>query len=310
MSPTKPLVGLALGGGAARGLAHIGVLEVLEREGIPIDLIAGTSIGALVGALYAREQDALLMKKQTMALDWVSLTSLVDLTLPKNGFIGGRRVTNLLRRFIGDIEFKDLAMPLACVATDIISGEEVVYKEGPVLPAIRSSISIPGIFSVVKKDQRFLVDGGLVNPVPVNVAREMGADLVIAVDVTPTKDERAAFLREHAENKEPTLFQVVVQSIYIATYYTACNSAASADAVIHPQLAHINPGEFNRSKELVLQGELAAVDSIAAIKRSLTAAGIPLKQPRLPEKEPAPPVAEVKLKRPYTPGSRREALNR
>jgi NTE family protein len=175
MDQNRKKVGLALGGGYARGLAHIGVLEVFEREGIPIDLIAGTSIGALVGALYAREHDSSLIRKQAMQLDWIGVTSLVDLTMAKSGFVGGRRVTNLLRRFMGDVKFDELSVPLACVATDIITGEEVVINQGSVLEAVRSSISIPVIFTVVKKEGRYLVDGGLVNQVPVNLARKMGA---------------------------------------------------------------------------------------------------------------------------------------
>jgi NTE family protein len=278
MPQSRPKVGLALGGGAARGIAHIGVLEVLEREGIPIDMIAGTSAGALVGALYAREKDAVLMKKQAMALDWVALTSLVDLTLPKNGFISGNRLTRLLGRFIGEVDFKDLEIPLSCIATDIISGNEVVMQEGSVLEAVRASISIPIIFAVIKNHNRYLVDGGLVNPVPVKTVKDMGADFVIAVDVTPDKAEREAFLRKSNEVKEPSLFQVIVQSIYIATYYTARSSSDGADEVIHPQLAHISPGEFHRSKELILQGELAAVDSVSKIKRHLAALGIPLRK--------------------------------
>jgi NTE family protein len=278
MPQSRPKVGLALGGGAARGIAHIGVLEVLEREGIPIDMIAGTSAGALVGALYAREKDAVLMKKQAMALDWVALTSLVDLTLPKNGFISGNRLTRLLGRFIGEVDFKDLEIPLSCIATDIISGNEVVMQEGSVLEAVRASISIPIIFAVIKNHNRYLVDGGLVNPVPVKTVKDMGADFVIAIDVTPDKAEREAFLRKSNEVKEPSLFQVIVQSIYIATYYTARSSSDGADEVIHPQLAHISPGEFHRSKELILQGELAAVDSVAKIKRHLAALGIPLRK--------------------------------
>jgi NTE family protein len=276
MSESKIKVGLALGGGAARGLAHIGVLEVLERECIPIDMIAGTSAGALVGALYAQRQNAAQIKQQAQQLDWVGFTSLIDLTLPKNGFISGRRVTGLLRRIMGNVQFRDLSIPLACVATDIISGDEIVLNSGSVLEAVRASISIPVIFTVVKNQNRYLVDGGLVNPVPVSVLKEMGADLIIAVDVTPDKSEREAFFKEHAENKEPRLFQVVVQSIYIATYYPAPKVSEGADIVIHPRLAHNTPSEFYRANEAILAGEMAAVDCIPAIKHALEKANIPL----------------------------------
>jgi len=272
----SPKVGLALGGGYARGLAHIGVLEVLEREGIPIDFIAGTSIGALIGALYAREKEAALIKKQTTGLDWVGLASLIDPVVPKSGLITGKRVTNLLKRFMGDITFKELDIPLACVATDIISGDEIVIDEGSVLEAIRASISIPVIFTVVKKDGRFLVDGGLVNNVPVSVARKMGANYVIAVDVTPSRKERQEHLLQHAEIKEPGMLQVMVQSMYITTYRSAHNVTAGADTVIHPKLAHINPSDFHKMRECILEGELSAVDMIPKIKRDLAASGMPL----------------------------------
>lgn len=273
MISKAPKVGLALGGGYARGLAHIGVLEVLERENIPIDMIAGTSIGALVGALYARQKEAGILKKQALALDWIAVTSLVDLTIPKSGLIGGKRVTNLLRRFIGDIRFAELDIPLACVATDIVTGEEVVLNEGSVLEAVRASISIPVIFSVCKQQNRYLVDGGLVNPVPVSVLKKMGADVIIAVDVTPDRIERANYLTKNAEAKEPSLFQVMAQSIYITTYLSARVVSEGADVLIHPNLAHIAPGEFHRASECILEGELAAVDCLSKIKRLLKKAG-------------------------------------
>jgi NTE family protein len=276
MSKERAKIGLALGGGYARGLAHIGVLEVFEREGIPIDMIAGTSIGALVGALYAREHDAALIKKQATQLDWIGVTSLIDLAVPKSGFIAGKRVTNLLRRFIGDAKFQDLNIPLACVATDIITGDEIVLNEGSILEAVRASISIPVIFAVARKNNRYLVDGGLVNPVPVSVVKKMGADFIIAVDVTPDKDERAHHLTKNSESKEPGIFQVMVQSIYITTYLSSRVVSAGADVLVHPHLTHIGPGEFHRSGECILEGELAAVDCLAHIKRHLAAAGIPL----------------------------------
>jgi NTE family protein len=278
MEKGKLKVGLALGGGYARGLAHIGVLEVLEREGIPIDLIAGTSMGALVGAMYAREKDAALLKKRALQMDRGRVTSLVDLALLKSGFISGNRVTNLLRRFIGDPYFTGLSLPLSCVAADIITGEEVVINEGSVLEAVRASISIPIVFTVVKKDGRYLVDGLLVNPVPVSVAKKMGADVVIAVDVTPDRVERANYLAKNEEVKEPSMFHVIVQSIYITTYLSARTVSEGADMVIHPHLAHIGPGEFYRASECILEGELAAEDSIAQIKKYLINLGVALQK--------------------------------
>ncbi len=266
-------VGLVLGGGYASGLAHIGVLEVLEKENIPIDMIAGTSMGALIGALYIREHDTNLMRRQAIQLNWLGITSLIDLIIPKSGFIGGQSVIRLLKRFIGDVKFQDLDIPFACVATDIITGNEVVINEGSVLEAIRASISIPVVFRAVKRKRRYLVDGGLVNQIPVSVAKKMGADIIIAVDLTPSKHERTDFM---AKLKEPSIFQTIVQTLYIVTYLSNRSSSEGADVVIHPHLAHIGPGEFHRAPECILEGEYSTVDSLADIKRRLAVAGIPL----------------------------------
>ncbi len=275
MNINRPKVGLALGGGYAWGLAHIGVLEVLETAGIPIDIIAGTSMGAVVGALYAREMEAALIKHQATQLDWVGLASLIDPAVLKSGLFVGKKITNLLKSLMGDVTFEELGIPFACVATDIISGDEIVMKKGKVLEAVRASISIPVIFTVVKKDGRFLVDGGLVNNVPVSVARQMGAEYVIAVDVTPSRTERADHLLQDAEVKEPNLFNVMVQSIYITTYQTPFGTAKGADIVIHPKLAHINPTDFHRARECILEGELAAEDIVSHIRKELAAVRIP-----------------------------------
>ncbi|MBA7669364.1 hypothetical protein ES703_77494 [subsurface metagenome] len=267
-------IGLALGGGAARGLAHIGVLEVLEKEGIPIDMIAGTSAGAAIGALYAQGKDAGQIKNLAIDLSWKRLASLVDLALPRTGFIQGRKIKDLLELVIGgDIKFSDLKIPLACVATDIMTGEEIVINQGSVLEGIRASISIPVIFTVVKLKGRYLVDGGLVNPVPVNVIKQMGADFTIAVNVIPDVRERVSWAGEKGEKgfKQPNIFSVIMQSIYIASYTQVRSCLAAADIVVEPQLEHIGYGDFHRAQECILKGELAAQSSVSEIKRQLEA---------------------------------------
>lgn len=265
-------IGLALGGGGARGLAHIGVLNVLHQEMIPIDMIAGTSAGALIGAIYAQNKDPNLIENIALQFDRKKLFSLVDLALPRTGFIGGRKFRNLLKLIMGhDVAFSDLKMPLACVASDINLYEEVVIDHGSVLEAVRASISIPGIFTVVKWEGRYLVDGGLVNPVPVSVLRKMGADFVIAVNVMPDIRERAHEVGKEAKRdlEEHNIFSVIFDSYQMAQSSLVRSCLKGSDMVISPKVANIGPGDFYRARECIKQGEIAAQDSILEIKRRL-----------------------------------------
>jgi NTE family protein len=265
-APGRKKIGLALSGGAARGLAHIGVLDALIKEGIPIDIIAGTSAGAVIGAIYAYNQDTARIKKDALEANWKKLAPLIDPSLPKSGLIKGKKIKDMLTTYIGSNTcFSDLKIPFACVATDIDSGEEVVIDQGPVVEALRASISIPTIFTVVKREGRYLVDGGLTTPVPIKVARRMGADFVIAVNVTPDAATRAGKTR----STEPNIFQVILQSIYITTYLVARQSLQDADIVIEPDLAHIGAADFQKAGELIQRGEQAAHERIPEIKRRL-----------------------------------------
>ena len=258
-------IGLALGSGAARGLAHIGVVEVLKREGIPIDMIAGTSAGAVFGAIYAWSTDTDQIKKQALEMNWKKIAPLIDPSLPKTGLIKGKKIKNLLASYIGgNIKFSDLKIPFACVATDIETGEEVVIDRGSVPEALRASISVPAIFTVVKRGDRYLVDGGLANPVPVSVVKRMGADFIIAVNVMPRVTDRTEKM-----NKEPNIFQIIMQSIYITTYSLVQSSVEDADTVIEPDVANIGAGDFQKAQELILRGEQAAQNAIPEIKRGL-----------------------------------------
>ena len=268
-------VGLALGSGAARGLAHIGVLAVLEKEGIPVDMIAGASAGAAVGALYAQSKDARQIKKHALELNLKQIAQLIDPALPKTGFIKGKKIKDFMAQFIGSsTKFSDLKLPLACVATDVETGEEVIMKRGSVLEAVRASISLPAIFTVVRREGRYLVDGGLVDPVPVSLVKQMGADFVIAVNVIPDVEDRIhhqANKRQEGKVKEPNIFQIIMQSVHIATYAFVRASLEEADIVIEPEVAHLGAGEFHHAREFISQGELAAQSSIPEMKRKLAA---------------------------------------
>ncbi len=179
-----PTIGLALGGGGARGLAHIGVLRVLEEEGIPIDLLAGTSMGGLLGCLYAAGLSAAEMQEEALRVcNTRSLVRLTDPSLLHGGLFAGTRVEAYLESLLGERGFGDLRRRMAVVAVDLVTGAEVVLSEGLVVPAIRSTIAVPGFFAPVEMDGRVLVDGGVLNNVPADVARSMGAEVLIAVDV-------------------------------------------------------------------------------------------------------------------------------
>ncbi len=177
-----PTIGLALGSGSARGLAHIGVIRAIEETGIRIDMVAGCSIGALIGAAYVSGRlDAL--ERQFRGIDRKGIGTLLDPIFPWSGFIDGRKIVDFVRPYVSPKNIEQLPLPFCAVATDLISGRETVIRDGNLVDAVRASISVPGIFAPVRRDRRILVDGGLVNPVPVSAVRALGADLVIAVDL-------------------------------------------------------------------------------------------------------------------------------
>jgi NTE family protein len=264
-------VGLALSSGAARGLAHVGVLEVLERNGIPVDMIAGTSIGAIVGAFYAAGKDIDGIKKAVISLNRRQMLSLADFTIPTRGFIKGRKITEWLRSVIGSISFHDLKIPFACMATDISTGEEVVLRDGSVVAAVRASASMPVVFTPARLEGRYLVDGGLVDPIPVRILREMGADFVIAVSVVPYLSDRVQpqDINDATSHKEPNILSVLIRMMYIVGYQAALSGIREADVAITPDVAHIRPDNFNRARECILQGERAAQRAIPEIKGKL-----------------------------------------
>ena len=252
----NPKVGVALGSGAARGLANLGVLQVLHEEGIPIDLVTGTSAGAVIACLYAAGSDLKLLGEMVEQLDWGDLTSW---TLQRRGLVSNEKLHAMLRVLTRDANFEDLDIPAAVVATDLQTGEEVVLQSGPVAQAVQASLSIPGVFVPVELDGRLLVDGALVNRVPASLCRQIGAELVIAVDVG------FAPLRSHIRN----LPDVITQTIDILS--RQASRSIEADVLITPDLGNVTLTQLNRSREIIEMGRLAALQSLDLIRDKLEA---------------------------------------
>ncbi len=273
---TRRIIGLALGGGVARGIAHIGVLEILEKEGIPIDVVAGTSAGAVIGALHASGMTALQMKELVMGFDWKKSRHLVDFSVPRTGFIAGERLVHEIHKALGgDLHFNDLKKPFSCVACDLITGEEIIMSEGSVAEAVHASISVPVVFQAVKRKGRYLIDGGLVNQVPVNVVKAMGANYTIAVNVVPRRIHK---LKTHLDDRvnpetdsgpRPNILNVMFSIIDIANSCRIETCLEGADIVIEPRMLQIGPSDFQKAGFSILQGEMAAIDAVLKIKREL-----------------------------------------
>nr|WP_321502307.1 patatin-like phospholipase family protein [uncultured Dethiosulfovibrio sp.] len=286
-------IGLALGGGAARGCAHVGVLRAFQEKGITLSCVAGTSIGAMIGAVYASggldHLEALLLE-----LDPLHLLAYFDVVFPHSGLVDGRKVTELLRDILGERSFKDLSMPFAAVATDIRDGREVVMSSGDVIDAVRASIAVPGVFTPFMSGEAILVDGGLVNPVPVNVARSLGADFVVAVDLNryvveskqDVRGERPLPYRKgqdislgnrileeiralvedgsRSRPKPPNIVDVIVTSINIMeTSITQSRLKTDPpDILLAPKLGNVRFMEFFKAKEAMEAGYRAAMESL------------------------------------------------
>jgi NTE family protein len=249
-------VGLALSGGSVRGAAHLGVLEVLEREGIRPDYVAGVSAGSAVGAVYCAGLDLEEIKRIAMDLHWRKLGRV---TRPHLGFFDGKRLEEYLEEIIGPLRFKDLEIPFAAVAVDIVRGELVVLKEGPVALAVRASCALPGVFTPVERGEQILVDGGVLNNLPVSIVREMGADYIIAVDLLPP-----AIWGSRPQN----LFEIFYLSFY--TLLRAAHSEAEeADCLIVPAIGQFNWVDFSQVGALIEKGREAAEAKIEQIKRDL-----------------------------------------
>ena len=305
-SPSRPQIGLALGSGAARGLAHIGVLKVLEDEGIPIDYVAGTSIGAFFGAMHASGLSASQMAEVACNVDWKRLVRLIDPVLPTSGLIDGKKVVRFMEEILPLHAFEDLKIPLAVVTADIETGEAVIIRQGGLVEALRAAIAFPGIFTPVSLKKRFLMDGGICNPVPIDIARQMGAQRVIGVSTLvevekPTEEtsfprrgqrqssERKSLLtaagveqllrelwsrngREtpplQPERRPPNIFRICAQSVAIMENEISALRLAKdgGDLLLRPALSDFTLLEFHRAREIIEAGQRCAASRLKELR--------------------------------------------
>ena len=252
--PHRPAkIAVVLGAGASRGFAHIGVLKVLETSKIPIHMIVGTSAGSFVGSLYAYGFDAFQLQKIALSID---KGDIADITIPDNGFIKGDKLEEYVNTMVRKTPIEKLRIPFYAVATNIPSGQEVVFGKGNTGTAVRASCSIPGIFRPAKIGDKMYIDGGVVSPVAVDAARRYGADIVIAVDISADLDTR---------QPEGTI-DTILQAINIMYSKLAGIQLTRADIVIRPKVGYIGSGDFDKRHEAVLEGEKATYEAMGNIK--------------------------------------------
>ncbi|OGR84265.1 MAG: hypothetical protein A2901_03600 [Elusimicrobia bacterium RIFCSPLOWO2_01_FULL_54_10] len=267
-------VGFAMGSGASYGYTLIGMLKVFEREKIPIDYVSGTSMGSLLGSFYSSGKSPGEMEDiaHTISKAWLRRNIFRDFNwMFHGGLIKGETISMFLRKHLGETEFNNMPIPFACAATDIMTGDGVVLREGKVWEAVRASLSLPLIFTPYKKGNQFLVDGGLVNPVPTSIIASMGADILISANLTSKASERRVSLRRVGmfPASSPGFFNVFFKMIYTMQYQIASARGDLSNIVIHPETGNFSWIDLHKAKQIIPLGEEAAEEALTKIKARL-----------------------------------------
>lgn len=245
-------IGLALGGGAVRGAAHVGILHALKDAEIEPEYIAGTSIGAFVAAFYAFGKSWEEINEIASELRWVDVTRI---SLSRYGLLSNNKIRELIIKHIGDKNIEDSKVPLAIVATDAANGEKVVINNGPLTTAVMASTCIPGIFSPIEEGDMMLVDGGIVESVPINTVREMGAKYVIGVDLNS----------KHAIGKPDNILEVILSSFHYLARTAASLQSEDADLLIKPDLSSFSRSDIKHINDIMKQGYIDAEKALKSI---------------------------------------------
>ncbi len=271
----KSKIGIALSGGGARGLAHIGVLEVLDDLGVKIEVVSGTSMGALVGAAYCSGVSLEEVKKLLSSTDWKSFLVFSAFQLSRAGIIKEKKVDEILKKFLGDKTFKDCKKQFCCVAVDILNGTRVVLNSGSLREAVLASIAVPGIIPPVCRGNELLVDGGVMEPLPTLALQTLGPTFVIASSIVfdkmwpePLKEENADELKL-ADNKKITIQAIIDKSMSTMHTQMVQSYLPYAQIVIEPRIGDFGFFDFDKSRAIIEAGRVAAIEKIPEIKRKL-----------------------------------------
>ncbi len=260
VAPKQPLrIALALGGGAARGFAHIGVIKALEAQGIVPDIVVGTSAGSVVGALYASGMSGFELQKVALQMEE---SMVVDWTLPNRGVLKGEALQNFINQSVKSLTIQKMPRPLGVVATDLQSGDLMLFRRGDTGIAVRASSAVPGMFQPVEISGRDYVDGGLTSPVPAQSARAMGADFVIAVDISNVT----------RRDKLVGTLDVLLQTFAIMGHTISRHELEDADVVIRPKTAAVSSTDFEGRHLAIMEGEKAAAAIMPELKARLAKA--------------------------------------
>lgn len=256
--PRAPRIGLALGGGAARGFAHIGVIQVLEEAGIRPDLVVGTSAGSLVAALYASGKSGAEMARLALAMDEGAIT---DWSFPARGVIRGEALARYVRENTGGLSIEQMKLPLGIVATDLDNGAPILFQRGDTGAAVRASSAVPAVFQPVRIGSREYVDGGLVSPVPVRFARQMGGELVLAIDISSPPDGNAT----------GDAMKMLLQTFAIMGQSISQFELRDADVVLKPQLSGVSSADFGARQKAIQAGRDAALRQLGELRARIAA---------------------------------------
>mgnify|MGYP005848230123 CR=1 FL=1 len=259
-NPDRPKIALVLGGGAARGFAHIGVIRALEQEHIPIDMIVGTSVGSLIGAIYASDKNSFELEWTAFSLEKEHIFDFAFMSMITGmGPVKGDRLEDFVKSKIPSVNIEQLKLPFTAVATDLNRGTRVVIDKGPVAKAVRASSAIPGVFQPVEHQGRLLVDGGVIDNIPISVARERGADIVIAVDIS-----------ENVVNYNiSNMIDVVLQAVNIIFSENVSYKKKDADVLITPAVGSVGMLDFSQKKRCMQAGIDAAQKAVPDIKKKI-----------------------------------------